>query len=148
MGTHIPHGSQVIHPSWAPWIVSAHLQKCRSLLSKNICFLKYCRLLSKATMPFQHRVQQVCSWCGAVKPWDVAQKEVKGVNRLTGWMSPHIHPAQRSDGWTLPLVMDITKWGCSDKLLGNCNAHLTSLHVVKCLFYKWSKTDSWHSLLQ
>lgn len=41
--------------------------------------------------------------------------------------------------------MDVTKWGCSGKLLGSCGMHL---RVVKCPFYKWSKTDSWHCPLR
>lgn len=63
-----PRGSWLVHPLWAPRVVSAHLQKCSSLLAKNgYYFLKYCSMNSKPAMPFQHRVHRdPRSWCSTV----------------------------------------------------------------------------------
>lgn len=59
-----PVGSWVVHPPGSPQVVcilevTTHLQKCHSLLSKKVCFLKSCRLNSKAPTSFQHRVRHI-----------------------------------------------------------------------------------------
>lgn len=51
-------GKAVLPLCQAPRVVSAHLQKCHSLLSKNGYFLKDRWPHSKAPISFQHRVQE------------------------------------------------------------------------------------------
>lgn len=102
---------------WAPWGVSAHFQKCCWLLSEDGYLLNYYGLNSRASMPFQHRVQQGTQpfQCSAALLWEAAQERYR---LWKGWEegSHHISTpssARSREAPTPPFVMEVTEWGCS-----------------------------------